>query len=367
MKRRAVLTAAGAAGMGMLATSLLAVSPGATAQTGRGGQAAAPPDDLILRRIAVGSCIDQVRPQLLWDAVLDARPDLFVFAGDNVYASQPPWSLERLQQAYAQLAANPGFGRLRAAVPHLAIWDDHDYGLNDGGAEFPHKQASKDAFLDFWRVPAGDSRRQREGLYTAATLGPPGRRVQVLMPDTRWFRSPLKPTPQRNAPGAERYVPDADPSRTMLGEAQWRWLEERLREPADLRLLVSSIQVLAEGHGWERWGNFPLERQRLFDLIARTRARGVVLLSGDRHIGALYRETRGTPYPLLEMTSSGMTHAWSEAAEAGANRLGALLGELHFGLVEVDWESRAVTLSLRDAAGAVRREVSVGLDDLKSP
>jgi len=364
MRRRSLVGAAGAAGLGALACTLGGGSTGALAQASPGSSA---PDDLILRRIAVGSCIDQTRPQPLWDAVLDSRPDLFVFAGDNVYASQPPWSLERLQQAYAQLAAQPGFARLRASVPHLAIWDDHDYGLNDGGAEFVDKQASKQAFLDFWRVPAQDARRQREGLYAAASFGPPGSRVQVLLPDTRWFRSPLKPTPQRNAPGAERYVPDADPSLTMLGEAQWRWLEERLREPADLRLIVSSIQVLAEGHGFERWGNFPLQRQRLFDLIARTRANGVVLLSGDRHIGALYRETRGTPYPLLEMTSSGMTHPWRQAAEAGPNRLGPLLGELHFGLVDVDWESRAVTLSLRDTAGAVQREVRVGLDELKAP
>lgn len=367
MRRRVLVRATGAAGLGALAGILGGVSPVVRAQAAGTGSAAAPPDDLILRRIAVGSCIDQTRPQPMWDAVLDSRPDLFVFAGDNVYASQPPWSLERLQQAYAQLAAHPGFARLRSSVPHLAIWDDHDYGLNDGGAEFAHKQASKQAFLDFWRVPAQDPRRTREGLYAAAAFGPPGNRVQVLLPDTRWFRSPLKPTPQRNAPGAERFVPDADPSRTMLGEAQWRWLEERLREPADLRLIVSSVQVLAEGHGFERWGNLPLERQRLFDLIARTRANGVVMLSGDRHIGALYRETRGTPYPLLEMTSSGMTHAWREASEPGPNRLGPPLGELHFGLVDIDWESRSVTLSLRDAASAVQREVRVGLDELKAP
>lgn len=362
MKRRSLLQGAGA---GALAAGLGAGWPGAGAQAQDGAAAAAAGGSAVLRRIAIGSCIDQARPQPLWEPVLAARPDLFVFAGDNVYASRPPWSLAQLQQAYAQLAAHPGFARLRASVPHLAIWDDHDYGVNDGGAEFPHKQASKEAFLEFWQVPANDPRRQREGLYTAATFGPPGRRVQLLLPDTRWFRSPLQRTPQRDAPGAERWVPDADPSRTMLGAQQWQWLEEQLRQPAELRLFVSSIQVLAEGHGWERWGNFPLERQRLFDLIGRTRAQGVVILSGDRHVGAFYRETQGTPYPLVEMTSSGMTHAWAEASEAGPNRLGALVRELHFGLVDVDWAQRRVVLSLRDAAGAVLRETAVQLDDLR--
>lgn len=362
MKRRSWLQGAGA---GVLAAGVGTLWPARSARAQDAAAVASAAAANGLRRIAVGSCIDQARPQPLWDPVLAARPDLFVFAGDNVYASRPPWSLAQLQQAYAQLAANPGFARLRASVPHLAIWDDHDYGLNDGGGEFPHKQASKEAFLEFWQVPANDPRRQREGLYMAATYGPPGRRVQVLLPDTRWFRSPLKRTPQRDAPGAERWVPDAEPSRTMLGAAQWQWLEEQLRQPADVRLFVSSIQVLAEGHGWERWGNFPLERQRLFDLIGRTRAQGVVMLSGDRHIGALYRETQGTPYPLVELTSSGMTHPWAQASEAGPNRLGDLVRELHFGLVDIDWERRRVVLSLRDAAGAMLQEAPLLIDDLK--
>ncbi len=363
MRRRSLLRGVGA---GALLTAWGAGGPPADARAQEAAAAAAGGGSGVLRRVALGSCIDQTRPQPLWEPVLAARPDLFVFAGDNVYASRPPWSLARLQQAYAQLASHPGFARLRESVPHLAIWDDHDYGVNDGGAEFVHKQASKEAFLEFWQVPAGDPRRQREGLYTAATFGRPGRRVQVLLPDTRWFRSPLRRTPQRDAPGAERWVPDPDPSLTMLGAAQWQWLEEQLRQPADLRLFVSSIQVLAEGHGWERWGNFPHERQRLFDLIGRTRANGVVMLSGDRHIGGLYRQTQGTPYALVEMTSSGMTHAWAEAAEAGPNRLGPLVRELHFGLLDIDWERRRVGLSLRDASGASLQEVQLPIDDLKA-
>jgi alkaline phosphatase D len=60
----------------------------------------------------------------------------------------------------------------------MAIWDDHDYGLNDGGVAFPHKQASSDVFLNFWNIPANDERRGRDGLYHAVTYGSPGQRVQ---------------------------------------------------------------------------------------------------------------------------------------------------------------------------------------------
>ena len=97
-----------------------------------------------------------------------------------------------------------------------------------------------------------DPRRTRDGLYHAQALTAGARRVQIIGLDLRWFRSPWQPTDERGAAGKERYLPDADPAKTMLGEAQWRWLDAQLRAPADVRLLISSIQCVVEGHGWER-------------------------------------------------------------------------------------------------------------------
>jgi len=243
------------------------------------GPAAAQQDPPV-SRIAFGSCADEEKPQPLWDAVLAYRPDLFVFTGDNVYGDVHRGRdvaegevLAELREAYAEARSVAGFMLLRRTVPVLATWDDHDYGLNDGGGDFPLKRESQRLFADFWDLPAADPRRTREGLFHAEVLGPPGKRVQVILLDTRSFRSPLKPTDAPGAPGKERYLPDPDPAKTMLGEAQWRWLAERLREPAEIRVVVSSIQVLAEGHGWERWGNLPAERQRLFDLVRDAGAR----------------------------------------------------------------------------------------------
>jgi alkaline phosphatase D len=189
--------------------------------------------------------------------------------------------------------------------------------------------------------------------------------VQVILLDDRWFRSPLRRTDQRNAPGKERYLPDPDPRKTLLGEAQWRWLEQQLRQPAEIRLVLSGIQVLAEGHGWERWGNLPLERERLFRLIGDTGAGGVVLLSGDRHIGAYYRHAEGVPYPLVECTASGFTHTFRAVQEPGPNRIGAPFTELHFGAVDIDWAGRGLLLNLIDGQARVARSVAVSFDALK--
>ena len=259
-----------------------------------------------LSRIAFGSCADQAKPQPIWDAILAYRPELFIFAGDNVYGDFNTPDAANLKRAYEMAEGIAGYNRLRDNISHLAVWDDHDYGINDGGGNFPYKAIAKELFLNFWKVPAGDVRRTREGIYDSRIIGPPGMRVQVILLDLRWFRSPLKVTDRRGAPGKERYLPDPDPAKTMLGPAQWTWLAGELRQPAELRLIVSSTRVLAEGHGWERWGNMPLERQKLIDTIRDSGAKGVVLLSGDRHVGALYREAPAGLYPLYELTSSGL-------------------------------------------------------------
>jgi alkaline phosphatase D len=327
-----------------------------------------------LTRIAFGSCADEERPQPIWDAVLAYRPELFLFAGDNVYGdvrsgqdvTNDAELIESLQQSYARAAAVPGLVALRSTVPHLATWDDHDYGRNDAGADFAGRHEAQKLFLQFWDLPLSDERHRRDGIYSARTLGPEGQRVQVILLDTRFFRSPLKPTDQRNSPGRERYLPDDDPTKTMLGEAQWAWLAERLQEPAELRLVVSSIQVLAEGHGWERWGNLPRERQRLYDLIRETRANGVLFLSGDRHIGALYREVDRVPYPLVEITSSGLNQVFPANRETGPNRLGAVYGAANFGTIDIDWWADTLTLSLRNEAGEPVRRHTVRFDELRT-
>lgn len=317
-----------------------------------------------LRRIGFASCIHQDRPQQVVEHLAAQPFDLFLFGGDNVYAPKP-YSREKLRAAYDKAAAAAGYSQLRRNVPHLAVWDDNDYDSADGGGAFAFRREAREEFLSFWKVAADDPRRGREGLYHAQVVGPAGRRVQVILLDTRSFRSPVRREAVR-MPGDGGYVPDADPGKTLLGEVQWRWLDAQLQQPAELRLVVSSIQVLAEGHRWERWGNLPGERDRLIRLIRSTGANGVVLLSGDRHFGAFYRQEAGAGYPLIEMTSSGVTHSWDSPTDQPGNRLGAPFTGLNYGTVDIDWASRTVRLAVRDGQGAERLAQSLALNDLKA-
>ena len=326
-----------------------------------------------LERIAFGSCLDEEKPAPRWATVLDQNPQVFMMLGDNVYADSVGSrdvgpDLNEMRRAYATLSAEPGFAHLRSRVPLLGVWDDHDYGLNDGGVENPIKVDAKNIFADFFDVPADDAMRTREGIYRSAIYGPAGRRVQIILLDTRWFRSPLKETDERNAPGKQRFVPDDDPTKTMLGEAQWQWLEAQLRQPAELRLIVSSVQVIAEGHGWEGWQTMPLELSRLTRLIKETKANGVIFLSGDRHRAAAYRRVDGTPYPFYELTSSSLNSGvTSRQPEIDPQRLGGRLyaGE-NFGMVQIDWELGVVSLDILSLPTGRRvRGVTLALAELQ--
>jgi alkaline phosphatase D len=155
-------------------------------------------------------------------------------------------------------------------------------------------------------------------------------------------------------------VPNTDPDATVLGEAQWAWFERRLREPAEIRAVISSIQVIANDHGSEKWDNFPRERARFLELLRRTHAKGVVVISGDRHMAELSALTPadGAPYPLYDLTTSGLNQPPPTTPKAGQkvqpkkpqiNRY-----RLHdrpytgsnFGLMKIKWDGPQPSLRL---------------------
>ena len=97
--------------------------------------------ELDIQRIAFGSCASQYGDQPIWTEVIAAEPDLFLHLGDAIYADWDgtkgvPPSIEKMKADYAALAGKPEFKRARSKIPFMATWDDHDYGINDGGADF---------------------------------------------------------------------------------------------------------------------------------------------------------------------------------------------------------------------------------------
>jgi alkaline phosphatase D len=321
-----------------------------------------------LSRIAFGSCAHQDNPQPIWDAVVASQPDTFLFIGDNIYGDTEDMTV--LKRKWDLLGAQPGYQKLLATCPVLATWDDHDYGANDAGVEYPKKRESQQLFLDFFNEPADSSRRSRAGVYDAKVFGPAGQRVQVILLDTRYFRSPLVKRSYRPEPGEGDKGPfarNSDPAATILGPAQWKWLEQQLQVPAEVRIVVSSIQVVPDGHHWEKWGNMPLERQRLFEVIRKTGAGGVLFISGDRHSAEISAIDSGIGYPLIDITSSSLNRPSIWHTEPNEHRIGAKYVQENFGAILIDWtvSDPMVRCQVRDITGKVVLQHRVMLSKLQ--
>jgi len=326
---------------------------------------AAPQVNPLISRIAFGSCANQDDPQPILRTVLEWEPELFVYLGDNIYGDTRDMQL--LAEKYAKLGRRKEFVALRSAVPTIATWDDHDFGENDAGKEFPFKQESREIFLKFWNEPAISPRREHDGIYTSYRFEDKnvGKSLQLILLDTRTFRDP----PLKNPFGSWKndYLPDTSPDKTLLGATQWEWLRNRLQDPADLRIIGSSIQFGHEYNGWESWTNFPRELMRMVDLIRETRANGVVFISGDVHWGELSVLRPPDCYPLYDLTASGLNRDW-ENVEPNQNRVGDACMDFHYGMIEIGWSSNpSIQFRIHDMTGRARVRKSVRLNELRFP
>ena len=284
--------------------------------------------------IAFGSCLKQTRPQPIWNSVLAKQPDVFLLLGDNIYGDTR--DMQKLKDKWDVFSSVPGFKKLRHTSRVLAIWDDHDYGENDAGIEFPMKVESQRIFLDFLNEPPNSFRRKTPGTYDSLVVGPPGKRVQFILLDTRYFRTSLKRSKVRES-GKGPYAPNDSTEAEILGRDQWVWLEKTLREKAELRIIASSIQVVSTTHGWETWGNFPQERKRLLTMLKKQNIKGTIIVSGDRHSSEISKLQGVLPYPLFDITSSAMNQKQRPQFEKNVHRVGERFFDENFGLLKIQW------------------------------
>lgn len=323
-------------------------------------------------RIGFGSCGKEDKPQPIWGAVNAEGLDAFVFLGDNIYADTLDPKV--IEKKYQRLNEIPGFKRLRESTPVYAIWDDHDYGQNDAGIENPIKHESRKIMLDFWQETKKSPRYTQEGgIYTAYYLGEGDERIQILLPDLRWNRTSLNeldPARQafRFAQNMGPYDVQFKEHAEFLGEAQWQWLEDELQKPAKIRILGSSLQLLADFTGWESWANFPKDKQRLFEIVKRHKVEGLLIISGDTHWAEISEFQGDLPYPLFDITSSGLTEEWHQVSP-NKNRISKTFTEANYGVIEIDFSSTPVSIALKikNVAGENLIEKTVWADQLKIP
>ncbi len=316
--------------------------------------------DTVITRFAFGSCVNENRDMKFWDVIAAQKPQAFLLIGDNVYGDTGSFSsaeIPTLSQSYKKLSSRQEYDRFRRSVPMMTTWDDHDFGANDAGGSFAFKEQAERIYETYWG--SSDEVKSRPGVYESRIVGPEGKRVQFIILDTRFFRSDLARLPYRDpGPSLGWYIPSTDPNATILGNEQWQWLEQELGKPAELRFIVSSIQMITSAHGFESWYNFPKERERFYGLLASKNVNNAIFLTGDRHSGGFYKTSvPGVAKPLWDFTSTSLNFAFGKGdggdREPDPTRTGGFWGIPNFGQIDIDWAAKKVTMSLRKDDGSV--------------
>ncbi len=241
----------------------------------------------------------------MFTSIASVKSDVFIWLGDTIYTdkmgslfSSQANDIESVREQFKMWNQTYSNAKLKASTHLLmGVWDDHDFGINDGGSEHAHKSETQQIFLDYLGVSADSPRRKRQGVYHSEIVGEIGRRVRIILLDVRFHRDPV---------GS-----DGD----LLGAEQWSWLERELRSDvsAEMTIIGSGIQVLNDWRPSENWGRFPSERNRLLRLLGESNTTGVMFISGDVHF-AEFTEVKccGGSRKLVDFTSSGISHSLDE-------------------------------------------------------
>ena len=291
-------------------------------------------------KFGLGSCLDQNYPQPIWTSIEKEKLNYFVFLGDNVYGDLPSGSLIKMKYAYKkQRSILPEFLDQMEVYP---IWDDHDFGINDGGGDYKLKKNAKKMFLDFWEISKNDIRRKREGIYFSDEKIFYDKKFKLIFLDTRYFRSKLI---KEN----DTYIKNEDG--TILGKEQWNWFSEELKDDFDFLIVFSSIQILAEDHRFEKWSNFPSEKNKLLDYLHEFKGK-TLLVSGDRHRGGIYTKNN-----LIEITASSLNKPGSFDFESDKFLVGKTFPEENYGTIEIS--KTAIKVNLKSISGELLNSITI--------
>lgn len=275
-------------------------------------------------RATFGSCNHQDEDQSYWDKILEKNPNVWIWLGDAIYADTK--DLDLFKSKYNMLLNNPHYSKFSSQVQITGTWDDHDFGENDAGSDYPLKNQSRELFWDFMGFPSSSAFRKQGGIYRSETWSVVGQRVKLIILDERTFRDPLKKE------GGSYEETDGD----MLGAEQWAWLEKEIKESDEFSLLLiaSGTQVLNDRHSFEKWSNFPKSRERLLSLLKESKVPGKIILSGDRHFAEFSKYDLSSGNTVYELTSSGLTHSFSGAIEYSPYRVGDLWSKTNYGVLD---------------------------------
>lgn len=261
-----------------------------------------------------------------------AGADFMLWGGDNIYLREADFSSRSgIWYRFSKNRSTADFQPLLAAMPHYAIWDDHDYSSNDGNRAYPFKGETTEAFQRYWANPSWGL-PELPGTFGTFYWGD----AAFILMDNRTYRDDSNFDP-------ERY-----PEKSQYGNAQREWLKQTLLHVTDFktyggkplyphRFIVTGNPFLAtvmagsDGHA-----NYPRDRDSILAFIEEEQIEGVFFLTGDVHHSGFYRLELDNGIVVHDLTSSALSSGpWRDVASTPKARdpalvEGTLVGDNNF-------------------------------------
>lgn len=300
----------------------------------------------------------------IFETMAKQPADFMLWLGDNTYYRPADYSsVSGMAYRNRHTRSLPELQPLLAAMSHYAIWDDHDFGPNDGDKTFDLKQESLRLFKAYWgNKTYGEA--GNAGVYSKVQMAD----AEFFLLDDRYHRSP-------------NTYPDKHSEKEFLGKRQMQWLKEGLmasNRNINFRFIVMGNQVLNPVNDFECFRHFTNEWEELMEFIVQHRIEGVVFLSGDRHMTEMnffqpgkefYRLYDVTSSPLASRAFSGIVD--NKEYQNPARVDSTLLAEQNFVKASITGSflenDRTLTFEAIDATGKVRWTKSFHENDLKVP
>lgn len=296
----------------------------------------------------------------IFETMANTPASFHLWLGDNWYTREvdyfTAWGLNYRASRDRSL---PILQRFWASMPQYAIWDDHDFGPNDGNSSFVLKEESREVFKNYWLNPSyGENGK---GIYTKFSYND----VDFFLLDARYFRD------ADDLPDSVNGQPN--PQKRMYGDEQLRWLQNALlTSNATFKIIATGSQVLNPYSPFDCVRSFPLDYNELMRIINENKINGVLFFTGDRHHSEVIKVERSGTYPLYDVTVSPYTsgtHKFGGSEKNNPARVFGLDEKQNFGKVTVSGKNKDRILKV-DFIGTKGENLgtwSVGEKELKSP
>lgn len=276
----------------------------------------------------------------IFEAINSKNPDIMLWMGDNIYLREADWdSKTGIYHRYSHSRSIKELQPLLAKTQNYAIWDDHDFGPNDGDRSFYNKHISQQAFKDFWANKSyGLDTNQNEGTCSTFSWSD----AEFFLLDNRFFKSPN-----------DRKTGE----KTILGKQQLEWLIDALTaSKAAFKIIAIGGQVLNSSARFENYECYKEEKNYLLEQIKSNGIKGVLFLSGDRHFTELSKISISETQQIYDWTVSPLTSniATTYKDDTNINRVeGSFFAENCFGIISFSGikETRQIKLTLFNKNG----------------